>query len=154
MPQYFDVCYEDQQLLVVNKRAAVATMGVTAAKPSLLAAAKQYLAGGRTDAECFAAVAGRLDFPVAGLVVIAKDPAVAEHLRQQQQAGSIRKVYHALVSGHVDPPSGQPTSWLLKSKRHRRVSIVPEGTDGAQIAKLKYRLLGGAQMRPSCRSSC
>ncbi len=141
MPHTFDVCYEDQQLLVVNKRAVVATMGVAAAKPSLLAAAKQYLAGDRGDADCFAAVSGRLDFPVAGLVVIAKDPVVADHLRRQQEAGSIRKIYHALVAGRVDPPTGQLTDWLLKSKRHRHVSIVPEGTGGARLAKLNYRLV-------------
>jgi 23S rRNA pseudouridine1911/1915/1917 synthase len=143
MPQYFDVCYEDRQLLVVIKRAAVATMGVPVGKPSLLAAVRQYLAGDGPDADCFAAVTGRLDFPVAGLVVVAKDPAVADALRRQQEAGSIRKVYHALVSGQVDPPSGQLTGWLLKSKRHRRVSLVPEGTAGAQFAQLNYRLLDG-----------
>lgn len=142
MPQYFDVCYEDEHLLVVNKRAAVATMGVAERKPSLMAAVKQYLGAGRTGTDCFATAAGRLDFPVAGLVIIAKDPAVADHLRRQQEAGQIHKEYHALVSGHVDPPAGQLNNWLLKSKRHRRVSIVPDETDRAQIARLNYRLLG------------
>ena len=83
MPQTFEVCYEDPQLLVVNKRAGVATMGVTGGRPSLLAAARQYLGADHGDADGFAAVTGRLDFPVAGLVVIAKDPAVADDLRRQ-----------------------------------------------------------------------
>jgi len=142
MPHYFDVCYEDEQLLIVNKRAGVATMGVADAKPSLLAAVKQHLAAGRVETDCFATAVGRLDFPVAGLVVIAKAPGVADHLRRQQEDGSIHKEYHALVSGRVDPPSGQRTDWLLKSKRHRHVTVASGDAVGAQIAEMKYRTLG------------
>jgi 23S rRNA pseudouridine1911/1915/1917 synthase len=137
----FDVIYEDQQLLVVNKPACLATMGVDATVPSLLGEAGKYLAREHVDASCFAAVTGRLDYPVSGLVVIAKDPATADNLRRQQENGTIKKTYHAIVSGAIEPRESELTHWLLKSKRRRSVSAVSEGTADAQIAKLRYTTL-------------
>jgi len=137
----FDVVYEDRQLLVVNKPACLATMGIEATALSLLGDVKKYLARESVGADCFAAVTGRLDYPVSGLVVIAKDAATADNLRRQQENGTITKTYNAVVSGSVSPREGELTHWLLKSKRRRSVSAVSEGTTDSQIAKLRYATL-------------
>jgi 23S rRNA pseudouridine1911/1915/1917 synthase len=137
----FDVVYEDRQLLVVNKPACLATMGVEATVPSLLGEVKKYLAREHVDASCFAAVTGRLDYPVSGLVVIAKDAATADNLRRQRENGSILKTYHAVVTVSIKPRESELTHWLLKSKRRRSVSVVQEKTAEAQCAKLRYTLL-------------
>jgi 23S rRNA pseudouridine1911/1915/1917 synthase len=113
-------------------------MGVEAAVPSLLGEVRKYLARGQVNASCFAAVTGRLDYPVSGLVIIAKDAATADILRRQQEDGTIKKTYHAIVSGAIEPRESELTHWLLKSKRRRSVSAVSEGTADAQIAKLRY----------------
>ena len=137
----FDVVYEDQQLLVVNKPACLATMGVQAATTSLLGQVKQHLSSMSVDSNSFAAVTGRLDYPVCGLVVIAKDAGTADSLRRQQENGTVFKTYHAVVSGSVEPQEGELTHWLLKSKRRRSVSVVPRETAAAQFARLQYTLL-------------
>lgn len=137
----FEVIHEDQQLLVVNKHASVATMGVGSDAPCLLSEAKQYLSRSGIEPNRFAAVVGRLDYHVSGVVVVAKDPLSADHLRRQQERGGILKIYHALVAGSLEPPMGEVTHSLLKSKRRRSVSVVTENTTGSQLAKLQYKVL-------------
>ena len=136
----FQIVYEDPQLLVVNKPAGLATMGVSPEKPSLLAALQSKLAAS-TGTDPFIAILGRLDYPVSGLVVIAKDPFTADRLTWPRQGTEIGKTYHAVVAGSPQPPAGAATHWLLKSRRRRSVSVVPEGTDEARIGKLQYRVL-------------
>ena len=136
-----EIVFEDEYLLVVNKRANLATMGVDHSKPSLVAEIRHYLQIKECDTRPFVGVVGRLDFPVCGLLVIAKNTEVAHSLNQQQKNGELDKTYHALVSGRVAATKGNLVDWLLKSKRHRSVSVVAAETAGSQIAKLHYRAL-------------
>ena len=57
------------------------------------------------------------------------------------------KTFHALVSGRVAATTGNLVDWILKSKRHRSVSVVAAETAESQIAKLRYRVLYRGQAR-------
>jgi 23S rRNA pseudouridine1911/1915/1917 synthase len=52
-------------------------------------------------------VVHRLDKEVSGLLVIAKTPAMFEHLKNQFQNHQIKKEYLALVRGHLTPETGE-----------------------------------------------
>jgi 23S rRNA pseudouridine1911/1915/1917 synthase len=92
------------------------------------------------------AIISRLDFPVSGIVIVAKDPVSANHLHSQFSERRTRKIYHALVSADISPAAAELTNWIVKSKRHRKVHVVDEASaevqsQQAQEARLRYKTL-------------
>ena len=140
-----DVLYEDNHLLVVNKPAGLATMGVAADKPSLLTVAKEYIKTRyNKPGNVYLGILSRLDAPVTGVVLLARTSKAARRLTEQFRTRAVEKVYWALVEGLVKPPEGQLVNWVAPDKRHRRMHIVGPTMDGAQEARLGYRRLASA----------
>ncbi|MEI3162647.1 MAG: RNA pseudouridine synthase [Lachnospirales bacterium] len=82
----------------------------------------------------------RLDRPVKGLVLFAKDKNTADKLTKMVQEHSITKIYHALVCGNVEY-EGHIESYLMKNSRLNISKIVNKGTAGSKIAILDYKLI-------------
>ena len=140
-----DVLYEDNHLLAVNKPAMLPTMGVAEDRPSLLAAAKEYV--GRKynkPGNVYLGIVSRLDAPVTGVVLLARTSKAAGRLSRQFRDRDVEKIYWAIVEGRIDPPAGGLTDFLRKDERHRRMHIASERAAGAQSAELTYRAIGGA----------
>ena len=135
-----DVIFEDNHLLLVNKPAPLATMGVEDGRPSLIADAKEYI--GRKynkPGNVFLGVVSRLDTPVTGIVVLARTSKAASRLAKQFRNRTVDKSYLALVDGHIIPEEGSCTDWLVRHPRHRKVLIAKSTDESAQEAKLEYR---------------
>ena len=144
------VIYEDNHLLVVNKPAGLATMGVEAAKPSLLKAAKAYIGEKyQKPGKVYLGIVSRLDAPVTGIVIIARTSKAAGRLSEQFRDGNVDKSYLAIV----DPgPVGNEENvecihWIKKHERHRKVLVVGPTTPGAQEARLRYSVVGAQEDR-------
>ena len=68
-----EILYEDNHLLIVNKPAQLATMGVAEDKPSVLSLAKEYIKQKYDKpGNVYLGVVSRLDAPVTGVLVIAR----------------------------------------------------------------------------------
>lgn len=140
--QRLEVLYEDNHLLVVNKPSGLPTMGVAADKPSLLRVAKQYIRQKyNKPGNVFLGVVSRLDAPVTGLVVIARTSKAASRLSDTFRERRVKKLYWALTSGIPDSHEGTLQNYLRKDERHRRVHTTHADCPGAQLARLRYRLL-------------
>jgi 23S rRNA pseudouridine1911/1915/1917 synthase len=136
----FDVLYEDNHLLVVNKPAMLPTMGVSEDRPSLLAAAKEYIARKYDKpGNVYLGIVSRLDAPVTGVVLLARTSKAASRLTEQFRDRKVEKLYWALVEGEVDPPSAVLRHYLRKDERHRRMHVTNANAAGAQLAELTYR---------------
>jgi 23S rRNA pseudouridine1911/1915/1917 synthase len=140
----FEVLYEDNHLLAVNKRAMLPTMGVEENRASLAAEAKDYLRRKYAKpGNVYLGIVSRLDAPVTGVVLMARTSKAAARLSKQFRERDVEKSYWALVEGKVDPSSGQLVDYLRKDERHRRMHIATAGATGAQRAELAYRSMGG-----------
>ncbi|MCA9215434.1 MAG: RluA family pseudouridine synthase [Planctomycetales bacterium] len=134
-----DIIFEDNHLLVVNKRAPLATMGVADDRPSLIAEAKEYIRRKyNKPGNVFLGVVSRLDTPVTGIVVLARTSKAASRLSKQFRNRVVDKQYLALVDGHVIPEQGECVDWIVRHPRHRKVLLADESAEGAQLAKLEY----------------
>ena len=137
-----EVVYEDNHLLIVNKPAALPTMGVAEGKPSLLGVAKEYIRRKyNKPGNVYLGVVSRLDAPVTGLVVIARTSKAAGRLSAAFRERSVRKIYVAIVSGVPDPEEDTLEHYLRKDERHRRVHTTHADCPDAQIARLNYRVV-------------
>ena len=98
-----DIVYEDEDLLVLNKRAGLAMhpMSTDLAAPNLAGALVAYLGAGTVPH-----FVSRLDKGTSGLLIAAKSGYVHELLRRALHSEALRREYCALAVGHVMPPRG------------------------------------------------
>ncbi len=80
----------------------------------------------------------RLDQPVEGLVLLAKNPASAAKLTKQISEHSVTKEYLAVVEGMPQQREGILEDYLLRDGATNTSSVVEDGTKGAKKARLSY----------------
>ncbi|MBI2823164.1 MAG: RluA family pseudouridine synthase [Planctomycetia bacterium] len=137
-----EILYEDNHLLAVNKPAGVPTMGVAAGRDSLLVRAKAYIKRRyQKPGNVYLGAMSRLDAPVSGVVLFARTSKAAARLTEQFRGREVEKVYWALLSGDVSPPTGRLVDFMTRDPRHRRVHRAAATASGAQEARLSYRRL-------------
>ncbi|TWU27264.1 RluA family pseudouridine synthase [Bythopirellula polymerisocia] len=137
-----EVLYEDNHLLVVNKRAMLPTMGVSEDQPSLIKIAKEYIREKyQKPGNVFLGVVSRLDAPVTGVTLLARTSKAAARLSAAFRDRKVRKSYLAVVAGEVPDASGTLEHYLRKDERHRKVHVTHADCPDAQLARLRYRVL-------------
>jgi 23S rRNA pseudouridine1911/1915/1917 synthase len=137
-----DILCEDGPLIAVNKPAGLLTQGVPQGHPTLEGRVKAYLKQKYAKpGNVYLGVPHRLDRPVSGIVVFAKNSKAAARLAEQFRERSVQKVYLAVTERTPDPPSGRLTDWLLKDAAAAHVTVVEPDTAGAKEAILDYRVL-------------
>jgi 23S rRNA pseudouridine1911/1915/1917 synthase len=147
------ILFEDNHCLAVAKPAPLLTQGVPPGIPTLEAMVKAYLKERyHKPGNVYLGIPHRLDRPVSGVVVFARNTKAARRLAEQFQNRQVRKVYWAVVEpsldGELPPSEGVWEDWLLKVKEQARSERVTADTPRARQAVLRYRRLctneGGA----------
>lgn len=143
------ILYEDNHLLVVNKRAGEITQGDKTGDECLTDAYKAFIA--RRDekpGKVFLGLPHRLDRPVSGLCVLAKTSKALERLNKMLREGEVHKTYWALCCAKPEPPEGRLEGWLNRNEQQNKSYIVAPGTaprparfPEAKLARLNYRYL-------------
>jgi 23S rRNA pseudouridine1911/1915/1917 synthase len=142
MPSPPDVLYEDNHCLALNKPAGLLTQGDVTGEPSLLEAARAYLREKyHKPGNVFVGLVHRLDRPVSGVVLLARTSKAAARLSEQFRAGTVGKVYWAVVEGTCPDEAGEWVDWLWKDAARNVVRTVPAGTAEAQEARLAFRFV-------------
>ncbi|HEY6564873.1 MAG TPA: RluA family pseudouridine synthase, partial [Pirellulaceae bacterium] len=135
------VLFEDNHLLVLNKPAMLATMGVDAARPSLVQVAKEYVrAKYQKPGNVYLGVVSRLDLPVSGVIVFARTSKSAARLTRQFLERTVEKTYWALVWPPLPSDEGVLRDWLLRDEPSRRMLVRQRPAPGAQSAVTRYRV--------------
>src|SRR5438105_2788338 len=136
------VLFEDNHCLALSKPAPLLTQGVPAGLPTLEAWAKAYLRDryGKPG-NVYLGVPHRLDRPVSGVVLFARNSKAAARLAEQFQKHQVTKVYWALVEGEVRQAEDTWEDWLRKVPDEARAEVAPAGTEGAKRAVLESRVL-------------
>ena len=148
LEKLFAIIHEDADLLVINKPAGlVCHPSKNGELSSLIGRVRLYLGTGSLQLAAFAAVSetlnlqpatavtphlvNRLDLETGGVVLVAKNPAVAGELGKILEARTIEKEYLAIVHGHVAAESGTIAAPLGKDE-HSIVAVKDcVRTDGA-----------------------
>ncbi len=137
----FDVLYEDNHLLVVNKPAMLPTMGVAESVPSLLSVAKDYLREKyQKPGNVYLGVVSRLDTPVTGVTIFARTSKAAARLSAAFRERRVQKIYWAVVEGTLPEAEGLLEHYLRKDERHRKVHVTHAAAPDAQLARLRFRV--------------
>ncbi len=129
------ILYEDNHLLIVNKPARLATMGVEQGTTSALTLAKAYLKQKYSKpGNVYLGVVSRLDSLATGALVFARTSKAAARLTELFKQAAVEKTYWALVEGVLEPPAGEWTDYLSKDEAAHRMRIVTATHSQAQQA--------------------
>ena len=156
-----DILYEDKDILVVVKPAGVESQTSRRLEPDMVSEIKNYLhrkaqetkklstglspKASTAPVDPYVGVIHRLDKPVRGVMVYAKNLKAAAHLSRQVQEGKLEKIYQALVCGKPVDNVGNFVDYLLKDEKTNVSKIVDKGITGAKKAELDYRVVDTAE---------
>ena len=134
-----DIIYEDKDKIILNKPAGQLSQSGKSFEMDLVSEVLTYRKS--KGEEAYAAIINRLDRPVAGLVLMAKNKKEAARLSALMQKESFCKHYQVLVCGKPEADKGELVDNLLKDGKKNESKVVPEGTAQAKAARLRYRLI-------------
>ena len=145
-PMALDICYEDDDVLVLNKPVGlVVHPGAGHREHTLI---NGLLAHVRGDAGKLSKIGGasrpgivhRLDKDTSGLLLVAKNDYSHVKLQEQFQKRTIERCYHALVWGEIQPSHGEIDMHIMRHPRHHQKMLATRSTKG-RYALTHYRTL-------------
>jgi 23S rRNA pseudouridine1911/1915/1917 synthase len=137
-PGPFDIVYEDDHLLVVDKPAGVVIHPAAGHRGPTLVEALAGRAAGGPDPER-PGIVHRLDRDTSGLLVVARSEEAYADLRRMMRRREIAREYLALVEGHPDAESGTIDAPIGRDRARR--TVVSTRTDRARPAVTHFEVV-------------
>lgn len=130
--------------MVVEKPVNVPVQADATGDDDLLSMCRRYIKEAyEKPGEAYLALVHRLDRPVGGVMVFAKTSKAAARLTSQFKGHAAKKRYAAVVDG-CPACEAHLVDWLYKDEQTHSSAVVPEGTDGAKRAELRFYKLAQA----------
>lgn len=133
-----DILYEDDSLLALNKPPGAPVQPDKTGDDCLLA-----LAGAHCRQTLY--LVHRLDRPVSGIVVFAKNAAAASALQRQFSERTAEKEYLAVVQNPPPKPEDTLTHFVKKNEKTNVSRAYSAPQPGADRAELAYRVCGNSE---------
>lgn len=152
------VLYEDKDILAVIKPAGIEAQSARGFARDMVSEIRRYLAAPPGNPQNihklatkpstrpnhtqppYVGVIHRLDRPVSGIMVYAKNRTAAGALSTLMQQGKMEKWYRAVVCGRPVDNQGTYVDYLRQIQGENRSEIVDKSAEGSRRAELKYRV--------------
>lgn len=159
------ILYEDNDIIVCHKPVGIATQTARIGQADMVSEIANYLAqsasgnakskrGRNPQSSPYVGAVHRLDQPVEGILVFAKNRHAAEQLSRQIKENRMEKYYYAAICGREFAGDGELTDYLLKDGRTNTSRIVPSEVRDARKAVLDYKIVEEAVYREKPESAC
>jgi RluA family pseudouridine synthase len=144
IPDY--ILFEDTFILVMMKPAGLMVEPDRNGHPNLLQQVKKYLKESLTvDEEVYAQHIHRIDRPVSGVILFAKQRVVLKNLSEQFAERRVKKYYQALTEKAPTAMSGTLEHWHRKEKK--KAVLYDTEIEFAEKALLHYTVSEAGQHR-------
>lgn len=148
-----EVLYEDNHVIVVNKRPGELVQPDTTGDPALEETVKAYIkVKYNKPGEVFLGVVHRIDRPVGGAVLLARTSKALVRLNEQLKQRKFQKTYWAIVENQPERPEGELRHYIVrngktnKSVAYDTLKVVPTNLQSdAKEAILRYQLLASSE---------
>ena len=138
----YKIIYEDKDIIICHKMAGLAVQTGKIGTLDLVSELKNYLLKSqdkKPSKEPYLGVVHRLDQPVEGVILFAKNQEAAGFLSKQLTTGIMNKCYYAVAAGVCDKEQGLLTDYLMKDNKTNS-SYVTSKEEGKE-SKLEYNLI-------------
>ena len=142
-----NIVYEDADILVCFKQAGVATQTASLSSQDMVSLLKNYLVKEKKEKNPYIGVIHRLDQPVSGLLVFAKNQRSAGILSKQIQDGNANKDYLAICQGILLEKEKELVHYIRKNPETKMAQVLQEMPENAEEKKewkkaaLEYEVL-------------
>ena len=137
-----EVVYEDNHIIIVNKRSGEIVQGDKTGDRPLSDIVKDYIKEKYAKpGAVFLGVVHRLDRPVSGLVVFARTSKALSRLNKMFAEGKVHKTYWAITKNAPRDNEGTLTHWLVRNEKQNKSYAYDQEKPNAKKAILKYRVL-------------
>lgn len=134
------ILYEDNHLLIVNKKSGEITQGDKTGDECIADTYKAFIAmRDSKPGKVFMGVPHRLDRPVSGIVILAKTSKGLERMSRMFREGNVHKTYWTLCHEAPAAPQGELQDWMVRNERQNKSYVSKAGVQGAKLARLCYR---------------
>jgi 23S rRNA pseudouridine1911/1915/1917 synthase len=137
-----EVLYEDNHVIVVNKKPSDIVQGDKTGDETLPDKIKTFLKEKYDKpGNVFCGVVHRLDRPTSGAVVFAKTSKALSRLIEQFRGKETNKIYWAVVENKPQKNTGHLENYLRKNEKQNKSYVVQNEGKEVKKALLDYRLL-------------
>ena len=134
------VLYEDNHLIIINKRVGDLVQGDKTGDTPLNEIVKSYIKDKyNKPGEVFLGVVHRIDRPTSGVVIFARTSKALGRLNEALRNKEIKKTYWAIVKNPVAKNEASLTHYLVKNQRNNKAAAYPVEVKGSKKAILHYK---------------
>lgn len=136
------VLYEDNHLIIVNKRAGDITQGDKTGDAPLSDIIKEYIKDKyNKPGNVFLGTVHRLDRPTSGVVIYARTSKALERLNKMLKDKEIQKTYWAIVKNQPQKEQDSLINFLKKNPKNNKSLAYSKEIPGSKKAILHYKVL-------------
>ncbi len=136
------IIYEDNHLIIINKKASEIVQGDKTGDMPLSEKVKNFIKQrDNKPGNVFCGVCHRLDRPVSGIVIFAKTSKALSRMNELFRDKTIQKTYWAVVKNKPPQISERLTHYLIKNEQKNISKAFATERPGALKAELSYTLI-------------
>lgn len=136
-----DILFEDNHLLILNKKSGELSQGDITDDKTIVDSAKFYLkAKYNKIGNVFIGLNHRLDRPTSGVLVLSKTSKSLKRMNEKFKINEVVKVYWAVTNSFYKN-DGKVESFLKKNQKQNKSYIVRSNISGSKNAILYYKKL-------------
>lgn len=136
------ILFEDNHILVVNKKAGQIVQGDKTEDISLVEEVKQYIKNKyNKPGNVFAGLVHSIDRPTSGIVIFAKTSKALSRLTEMLKRKEIKKTYWAVIKKKDLPECQRLVHYLRKNEKNNKTIIYNKPVQGAKEAILTYHII-------------
>ena len=136
------VLFEDNHLIIVNKRAGDITQGDKTGDKPLSDVVKEYVKEKYNKAgNVFLGVVHRLDRPTSGVIIFARTSKALERLNKMLRDKIISKTYWAVIKNHPEKEKNTLINYLKKNPKNNKSSVHTKEITDSKKAILHYNVI-------------
>lgn len=138
------ILFEDNHIIIINKKAGQLVQGDKTGDTSLLDEVKSYIKQKYSKpGNVFAGLVHRIDRPTSGIVIFAKTSKALTRLTEMIKKREIKKIYWAVVKKNEIPETQRLVHYLKKNEKNNKAIIFNSSSaqSGSKEAILTYKII-------------
>ncbi len=138
-----DILYEDNHLIILNKKVSEIVQGDRTGDLPLTEKVKDHIRKrDNKPGEVYLGLPHRLDRPVSGVIVFAKTSKALARMSEIFRSKNVKKTYWAIVKEKPENESQTLTNYLKKNEKQNKSYVCAQDVKGAKEASLTYKIAG------------
>jgi len=136
------VLFEDNHLIIINKRPGDIIQGDKTKDTPLVEIVKEYLKIKHDKpGNVYLGVIHRIDRPTSGIVMFAKTSKALSRMNAMLKNQDVNKLYWAITQNKPDNKTGKLIHWLRKNPKNNKSTHFSKETANTKKAILNYKIL-------------